>query len=70
MQELEQKLKKVIIDRNNKDKFTKSKCNCNVCEEMNNANKDYHKWVPKDNIEKNFKDMIDKLERKYNHTNK
>ena len=37
---------------------------------MNNANKDYHKWVPKDNIEKNFKDMIDKLERKYNHTNK
>lgn len=70
MQDLEQKLKKVIIHNNNKEKFTKSKCNCNVCDDMNKASKNYHKWVPKDESEKIFKNMIDKLEQKYNINNK
>lgn len=63
--QLEKTLRKVIIDRNNTEHFTKSNCKCKVCSDMNAVNDDFKKWVPKTRQEQNYKNMVERIEQKY-----
>ena len=63
---------KIIIDENDKTEFTESKCSCEICTEMNSANKDWDTiknstpTVGKLNTANRLKRVIEKIEKREN----
>ena len=48
------------------EKFTRVPTGkCDVCDDMNAAHDEYHKWVPISNAEKRLKEAIDTIEARY-----
>jgi len=57
-------MRKFIIVKDEKESFTKSKCDCKMCKEMRNASIEWDKLQPKTNLQKQMKNAIRAIERK------
>ena len=57
---------KVIIDNSNSEQFSKSKCSCRICKEMEEGySTGWKSWNPVTKGEKYYKNKINEIEKKY-----
>ena len=50
-----------VNEEDENEEFTKSKCSCSLCQEINNIDDEYYQWEPFSPIEKAIKNTIDKF---------
>ena len=57
-------MRNVIIVKDEKGTFTKSKCDCKMCKEMYNASIEWDNLEPKTNLQKQIKNAIIEIDKK------
>ena len=57
-------MRKFIIVKDEKESFTKSKCDCKMCKEMHTASIEWDKFEAKTNLQKQMKNAIRIIEKK------
>lgn len=66
MDEPPKKRRKIeIIPEKIKDRFTKSNCKCDFCQETHNAVNNWNNQDFETKLQKNMKSIIEKIEEKY-----
>ena len=54
--------RRLIIDDEENEKFTRSECICGFCKEMNEEADNFYSNVPSTNLQKRMLDIIKKIE--------
>lgn len=57
-----QKSPRRVIITEDKDDFTESECECNVCQSMNDVDEEWDSFTPETNLQKRMKDVITRIE--------
>jgi hypothetical protein len=57
--------KKLIIFKNNNEKFTESKCDCLICLDIKKENKLWNSYKITTNLQNKMKNVIKNIEKKY-----
>ena len=59
-----------FIVTDDKEKFTKSKCDCKMCKEMDSVNLEWSRFKPKNNLQRRMKKVVEKIEKRERMKNK